>query len=130
MPKWFKLSIFVTVMTDFSVILADAFDTVASEHGLSYSPGGALAWGQTGAAYLSYILCSLKASSLRELQYAARETTGPVLLDCKWYDRLTELCLNGKESADVCLPLPQGGNSVNTISKELFLEMLDFCREG
>ena len=130
MPKWFKLSIFVGVMTDFSVILADALDTVASEHGLSYSPGGALAWGRTGAAYLSYIAGSINASALRTLQYTARETTGPVLLDCKWYDRLTELCLNGNESADVSIPAPQGGNSVNTVSKEMFLEMLDFCREG
>ena len=117
-------------MTDFSVLLADAFDTVASEHGLSYNPGGALAWGQTGAAYLSYIHCSFKASSLRQLQYAARDITGPVLLYCKWYDRMAELCLNGNESADVSIPLPQGGNSVYTISKEEFLEMLDFCREG
>lgn len=117
-------------MTDFSVILADAFDAVASEHGLSYSPGGALAWGRTGAAYLSFIHDSFNASSLRELQYAARDITGPVLLDCKWYNRLTGLCLKGSESADVSLPLPQGGNSKITISKEEFLEMLDFCREG
>lgn len=117
-------------MKEFSVILAEALEKVASEHGLSYNQGGAMAWGRTGACYLSFALLSMPSAELRTLQYAARESTGPVLLYCKWYDRMVELCLDGNDQASVCLPGPQGSNSVETVSKDLFLEMLDFCREG
>ena len=117
-------------MTEFSVILANAFQTVASEHGLSYKKGGALAWGQTGAAYLSFALCGLSASTLRELQYYARHITGPVLLDCKWYDHLIGLCLNGQDEITALIPVPEGEVASKPVSKALFLEMLDFCREG
>lgn len=117
-------------MTEFSEILGKAFEEVAAEHGLSYNAGGALAWGRTGAAYLSYALCALPAPSLRSLQYAARELTGPVLLDCKWYDHLTSLCFGHKDEVDAMIPTANGGFSVQAVSKSLFLEMLDFCREG
>ena len=117
-------------MTEFSVILGNAFRTVAAEHGLSYPEGGASAWGRTGSAYLSYSLCNLPASTLRALQYEARETAGPVLLDCKWYDRMTELCLGCQESIVAAIPHPAQGIKEMTVSKSLFLEMLDFCREG
>lgn len=122
--------IFVIMMAEFSVILANAFDTVALEHGLSYKEGGAGAWGQAGAAYLSFALCALPAATLRNLQYSARHITGPVLLDCKWYDRLVELCLDGQNEISADIPAPEGGVSSRLISKPLFLEMLDFCREG
>ena len=117
-------------MTEFSIILAKALERVASEYGLSYKEGGDMAWGQTGASYLSYTLCSLPASALRSIQYKARELTGPILLDCKWYDRMMELCLDGKDNTSVCIPTPQGDNTIKIVSKDLFLEMLDFCREG
>ncbi len=117
-------------MTEFSSILADALNRVATEHGLSYKEGGAIAWGHTGAAYLSSALCGFPTARLRSLQYSAREITGPVLLDCKWYDRLIELCLNGGDEVVTSLPAPDGGLSVRHVSKPLFLEMLDFCREG
>jgi len=117
-------------MTEFSSILADAFEKVAAEHGLSYSNDGALAWGRTGAAYLSFALCLLPSTELRSIQYAARETAGPVLLNCKWYDRMTELCMDSKDEVPAALPAQQGGISTYAVSKQLFLEMLDFCREG
>lgn len=117
-------------MTEFSSILADALLRVASDNGLSYKEGGAAAWGRAGAAYLSFVLCGLSSARLRALQYSAREITGPILLDCKWYDRLTELCLNGIDGVEANLPAPNGGFSLQYISKPLFLEMLDFCREG
>lgn len=117
-------------MTEFSEILGNAFETVAAEHGLAYADGGASAWGKTGAAYLSFVLCAFPASRLRSVQYASRELAGPILLDCKWYDRLAELCLGGQDQTTALIPLPQGGVSARTVSKSLFLEMLDFCREG
>lgn len=117
-------------MTDFSDILGNAFETVASEHGLYYKEGGATAWGRAGAAYLAYVLCHLPTSSVRSLQYAARELTGAVLLDCKWYDRLVELCLDGQDQITAGIYHPQKGISPQIISKSLFEEMLDFCREG
>lgn len=117
-------------MTEFSEILANAFEKVAAEHGLSYSNDGAQAWGRTGAAYLSFALCSMPSSQLRSIQYAARETAGPILLNCKWYEYLTETCLNGRDQVLAALPTPQGVISIQTVSKQLFIEMLDFCREG
>ena len=117
-------------MTDFVHTLGKAFDTVAAEHGLSYREGGAMAWGRVGAAYLSFAIGKMPAANLRSLQYAAQELTGPVLLDCKWYDRLTELCMDGPEVTTAGIPLPDGGLSLQDISRQLFLEMLDFCREG
>ena len=117
-------------MTEFSVILGNAFRTVAAEHGLSYPEGGASAWGRTGAAYLAYSLCGMPASTLRSLQYESRDTAGPVLMDCKWYDRMTDLCLGGQESTVAAIPHPEYGIKETTVSKSLFLEMLDFCREG
>ena len=117
-------------MTKFSDILADALGRVASEHGLSYREDGAMAWGLTGAAYLSFALCGLPSDQLRALQYSARDLTGPILLDCRWYDRLVELCLDGQDEIDASIPTADGGLSVMTLTKSLFLEMLDFCREG
>ena len=122
--------IFVIMMAEFSVILANAFETIALEHGFSYKEGGAQAWGQTGAAYLSFALCGLPATTLRNLQYHARHITGPVLLDCKWYDHLVEICLDGQNQINAYIPAPDGGVSSISVSKPLFLEMLDFCREG
>lgn len=117
-------------MTQFKEILAHALCQVASEHGLSYGRDEALAWGETGASYLSYVLCSLPSTAVRTLQYAARDSYGPILLDCKWYNRLTELCMDGKDSETVLIPSANGENATTTMSKQLFLEMLDFCREG
>lgn len=124
------MPIFASVMTEFSTILADALDIVASEHGLTYREGGAAAWGHAGAAYLSFALCGLPPARLRALQYSARQITGPILLDCKWYDRLAGLCMNGRDDVMANLPAPDGGLSERNVPKSLFLEMLDFCREG
>lgn len=100
-------------MTQFSDILANAFAALAGENGTPYPDGGAQAWGMAGQAYLSFADGRLPASKLRELQYQARDSYGPVILDCKWYDRLKAMCLDGQD-----------------ISESLFLEMLDFLREG
>ena len=116
-------------MTEFSDILESAFEQIAAEHGLSYNEGGAKAWGQAGAAYISFALGLLPSTIVRNLQYTARNTAGPVLLDCKWYDRLTELCFDANQEITVCIPSTQG-NAFQCISRHLFIEMLDFCREG
>lgn len=116
-------------MTEFSDILESAFEQIAAEHGLSYNEGGAKAWGQAGTAYISFALGLLPSSVVRNLQYTARETAGPILLDCKWYDRLAELCFDANQEIKACLPSTQG-NAIQCISRQLFIEMLDFCREG
>lgn len=116
-------------MTEFSDILESAFEQIAAEHGLSYNEGGAKAWGQAGTAYISFALGLLPASVVRNLQYTARETAGPVLLDCKWYDRLAELCLVADQENTFFVPSTDGKVTQN-ISRQLFIEMLDFCREG
>ena len=117
-------------MTDFSIILGNALQTVAAEHGLSYADGGAQAWGRTGAAYISYSFSTMSAQSLRSLQATARELTGPVLLDCKWYDRMATLCLDRPDRSTAVIPQEHAGASVQTITESLFMEMLDFLREG
>lgn len=116
-------------MTEFSSILESAFEKIATEHGFSYKEGGAKAWGDAGAAYISFALGLLPSSVVRNLQYTARNTTGPVLLDCKWYDRLTELCFDSDQVITVCIPSSQG-STIQSVSRNLFIEMLDFCREG
>ena len=114
----------------FSSVLERAFSAAASAHGLSYKEGAAGAWGVVGASYLGFALCGLSSTELRSVQYQAREEAGPVILDCKWYDGLVKECLGGKESADALLPGPDGTLCTCTVTKEIFLEMLDFCREG
>lgn len=115
---------------DFSIILADALSAAALRHGLSYPEGGAQAWGLTGASYLAFALCGLPQSELRRIQYDTRDSFGPVILDCKWYDALKAECLNGQESVETLLPGPDGALNPCTVTQDLFLEMLDFCREG
>jgi len=114
----------------FSTLLAHALDKAASEHGQHYPEGGAKAWGMVGATYLSFALCGLPSAQLRSIQYRTRQDFGPVILDCKWYDRLKAECLNNQESADILIPGPDGKPCKRSVTEQLFLEMLDFCREG
>ena len=116
--------------TQFSSILEQAFITQASAHGQQYLDGAAAAWGLTGASYLGFALCGLSPAELRKVQYSARDQFGPVILNCKWYDALKAECLNGKDEADALLPGPDGTLCECRVSSDLFLEMLDFCREG
>ena len=114
----------------FSSVLEKALKRVASEHGQNYVDGAASAWGLVGASYLGYALCGLSASELRNVQYKTRQQAGPIILNCKWYDDLAQECLGGQNKADALLPGPDGTLCTCTVTKELFLEMLDFCREG
>lgn len=116
--------------TEFRVILEHALDAQARAHGLSYPQGGAASWGLAGAAYLAFALCGLPSARLRSIQYQARDEYGPVILDCKWYDALKQECLNGGETIDTLLPAPDGTMQKCRVTASLFLEMLDFCREG
>ncbi len=138
--KWFNperhiLTSFILFLqsmdkTEFAPVLGRAFSKAASEHGLCYSDGAALAWGTVGASYLGFALCSLDSSVLRSVQYSVREQFGPVILDCKWYDMLKAECLGGEEQTNAWLPGPDGTLCPRTVTAQLFLEMLDFCREG
>ena len=115
---------------DFSQILSRLFSDAAARHGQEYRKGGADAWGLTGASYLGFALCGLSQSQLRNVQYRTRDLFGPVILDCRWYDGLTADCFTGSDAIDVLLPGGDGQPSHATLSVSLFLEMLDFCREG
>ena len=114
----------------FSYILEQAFEKAASDHGLPYQEGAAHAWAQTGASYLGFALCGLSQPELRQIQYQTRESFGPVILDCKWYDWLKDQCMGGRLELECLLPGAQGNLCQSTVTQELFLEMLDFCREG
>lgn len=114
----------------FSIVLGHAFDAMAISHGQEYREGGAAAWGMTGASYLGFALCGLPVTQLRNIQYRTREQFGPVILDCKWYDQLKAECLNGQESVEALLPGPDDTLRQCLVTRDLFLEMLDFCREG
>lgn len=116
--------------TEFRVILEQALQAQALAHGISYPTGGAASWGLTGAAYLAFALCGLPSAQLRIIQYQTRDEYGPVILDCKWYDSLKHECLNGQDSVDTLLPGPDGTLRECRVTAGLFLEMLDFCREG
>lgn len=117
-------------LKNFSSLLELAFDDVASSHGQHYREGGARAWGMTGASYLGFALCGFPVTELRSIQYRTRQEFGPVILDCKWYDALKSMCLDGHDAVDALLPGPDGTLCRCSVSDELFLEMLDFCREG
>jgi hypothetical protein len=114
----------------FSQVLADALTRAAAMHGKAYADGGAEAWGITGASYLGFALCGLPASMLRSIQYSTRDQFGPVILDCKWYDGIKDECLDGRDAVDTLLPAHDGTLQLCSVSATLFLEMLDFCREG
>jgi hypothetical protein len=115
---------------DFSQILSRLLADAATEHGKRYPQGGALAWGLTGASYLGFALCGLPQTRLRDIQYSTRDRFGYVILDCRWYDSLVQRCFAGRESIDVILPGADGTPCHATLTTALFLEMLDFCREG
>lgn len=118
------------VKNQFSWVLEQALNRVASDHGQQYREGGASAWGVTGASYLGFALCGLPATQLRSIQYDTRLLFGPIILDCKWYDTLKAECLNGQKTIDTLLPGLDGNLCPCSVTEELFLEMLDFCREG
>lgn len=114
----------------FSYIFEKALDQAASDHGAVYAQGAARAWALTGASYLGFALCGLSQHTLRVQQYETRQSYGPVILDCKWYDWLKARCLGGKKELVCLLPGPEGKLCTGIVTEELFLEMLDFCREG
>lgn len=114
----------------FSHIFSNALADVAQSHGSHFPQEGAQAWGLAGAAYLGFALCGLSTDELRREQYSARDNHGPIILNCKWYDDLVNTCLRGGNSIEALLPSAGGTLAVGTVGRELFLEMLDFCREG
>lgn len=130
MPAVFMLFLQSMDSRPFRDILEQAFQEEADAHNLSYPDRGAASWADVGAAYLGFALCGLPATHLRKLQYDARTHYGPVILDCKWYDHLTQVCLDGLQSLPTLLPGPDDTLVECHVDKELFLEMLDFCREG
>ncbi len=114
----------------FEKILADALAQVASARGWQYRTGGCELWARAGAAYLSFVLLDGLQETVRSLQYQAREECGHVLIDCHQYDVLSALCLGNNGSAQVLLADCGGKMSAVTLTKCLFMEMLDFLREG
>ena len=141
--KWFNLFYIITHIPylivlflqsmkqqEFSLVLEDAFRKVASEHGQHYAEDAARSWAEVGAAYLGFALCSLPSTVLRRVQYATKEQYGTVILNCKWYDSLKEICLEGNNTIEALLPGPDGILCRCSVTEDLFLEMLDFCREG
>ncbi len=141
--KWFNLFYIITHIPceiilflqsmqqeEFSHILEKAFREVAAEHGRYYADGAARSWAEVGASYLGFALCGLPSTELRKVQYLTREQYGPVILNCKWYDSLKAICLDRKESLQTLLPGPDGTLCRCSVTEDLFLEMLDFCREG
>lgn len=114
----------------FSKKLGQLLSQTAREHGHSYPAGGADAWGLTGASYLGFALCGLSQSELRNIQYRTRDTYGPVILDCRWYDKLIKDCFADDETISVILPGQDCKPCSATLTTSLFAEMLDFCREG
>lgn len=115
---------------EFSHILEKAFREVAAEHCQCYTEGAARSWAEVGASYLGFALCGLPSTELRRVQYLTKEQYGPVILNCKWYDSLKAICLDRKESLQTLLPGRGGTLCRCSVTEDLFLEMLDFCREG
>ncbi|MCQ2083292.1 MAG: hypothetical protein MJY58_02190 [Bacteroidaceae bacterium] len=117
-------------MKPFVQILAAALETAAAERGWQYNGNGCLLWAQAGEAYIVLALLDGMQQTVRSLQYQAREVTGSVLFDCHQYDLLVSLCLEDGNNAEVLLTDCYGRTATADLSKSLFLEMLDFLREG
>lgn len=141
--KWFNLFYIITHIPyeiilflqsmqqeEFSHILEKAFREVATEHGQCYADDAARSWAEVGSSYLGFALCGLPSNELRKVQYLTKERYGPVILNCKWYDSLKAICLDRKESLQTLLPGRGGTLCLCSVTEDLFLEMLDFCREG
>ena len=132
--KWFNLLYYfcnrIMKQELFSSVLARCLANVALNNGHKFEDGAAQAWGHVGAAFLGYVLCGLPVTELRAVQYRTRDQYGPVILDCRWYDLIKDTCLNYKECVQALLPGPDDSICKCDVNKEVFLEMLDFCREG
>lgn len=117
-------------MEAFEEILAATLSNAALERGWQYRSGGAREWARTGCAFLSMALQGGTQADVRLHQSRARMTTGPVLLECSQYDTMAGFCLAGNDSAVIGLVDGNGKTSELVLTKDLFLEMLDFLREG
>lgn len=117
----------------FESVMADALVKTAKCHGVCYGIDDAQAWSRTGAMYLSYVLAGTPLGHIRQAQFFARDNYGPIVLECKWYDQMVAHVIGGQTSVVIDIPAIQDDAEIRTkveLTKELFLEMLDFCREG
>lgn len=117
-------------MEPFENILAHALETVAAERGWQYAGNGSVLWAGTGVAYLSLALLDGSQEAVRSCQYQAREVGGQVLVDCHQYERLACLCLEDSTEREILIPGKSGRQVPVALSKDMFLEMLDFLRDG
>lgn len=117
-------------MESFESILAVALETVAAERGWQYRDNGSVLWARTGVAYLSLALLDGRQDSVRSFQYQAREVTSQILIDCHQYERLAAICMGDKSETNVLIPDKSGRQMSVTLTQSLFMEMLDFLREG
>lgn len=117
-------------MKEFSEILSFALKETARAHGLHYAPEAAAAWAATGAAYIGYVLCGFPVTELRSIQYDTKETFGPIIMDCKWYDLMKQVCLEQGKTVTAIVPAGDNSPGEAVITGELLVEALDFCREG
>lgn len=105
----------------------------ASVHNVEFGQDAALAWSRTGALYLSYVLAEMPVSEIRQAQSSARDSHGPIVMECKWYDYMVASVFGDCDSVEIDIPavcdVGETRMKVN-LTRELFLEMLDFCREG
>jgi len=118
------------LMKPFSETLSGALEQVARKHGSHYIPGAACAWGLVCAAYIGFVLLDFPANQLRAIQYYARETYGPIIMDCQWYSLMKQICLDTNGTAISGIPSKDGNLKKAVITGELLVEALDFCREG
>lgn len=114
----------------FEKILAGALAQAAEARGWQYRTGGCGLWARTGAAYLSFVLLDGLQENVRSLQCMAREESGCVLFDCRQYETLASMCMGDCANAHILLTDGNGATVPAVVSKELFMEMLDFLREG
>ena len=117
-------------MKEFSEILTHAILQAAQTHGFRYTPQAAAAWAATGASYIGFVLCGFPVAQLRSIQYDTKEEYGPIIMDCKWYDLIKQLCLEQGKSITAFVPAGENRHREALITGELLIEALDFCREG
>lgn len=121
---------------NFGHTIGHAIESLLLEKQTPVPHGMAVAWGMVAELYLSHALCTFPTPTLRTATGALRELYGPCPITCNDYDRLYALALHDKKNtvptqlrpallADIgspCLDL--------TVPRDLFLESLDFLRDG
>ncbi len=110
-------------------ILGKSIFKVCLSHDVSISIREALAWGIIGELYLSHIMSGYPINRMRSFQCEIKESIGIIGIQCSWYSEIVDLCIQENASTFTLINADEE-NIQKMVSRDIILEMLDFCRES